>query len=152
MLGTSSKTVLRYAHAGKIEMRKRERRGLKPENVFNPADIQRLQPQAHVMPPEEPGTGELARSTPPNGTASGVLAIIRTIATAIEAERQIVQIPKHWLTLEEAAEVSGLRPSYLRDSCVEPEYYQEGRNLIGVRGGPHGALRIQRASLEAFAG
>jgi len=152
MIGASTKTVLRYVQAGKIEMRKRARRGLKPENVFNPADLQRLLPPAHVMPSETPIETDGLPAPLKSASANGVLAIIRTIATAIETERQTVQMPKLWLTLEEAAEISGLRPSYLRDSCVDPEYYEEGRNLIGVRGGPHGALRIRRASLQAFAG
>lgn len=40
-LGISAKTIIRYASAGKIETRKRQRPGKKPENVYNPQDLER---------------------------------------------------------------------------------------------------------------
>lgn len=121
----------------------RERHGLKPENVFNPGDIERLQPKAHVMPPDLPSPTAESTQLAPRGVGDSVLAIIRTIATAIETERQNVEKPRLWLTLEEAAEVSGLRKSYILDRA-------RAGIIDSVRGGPHGALRIRRASLETF--
>jgi len=155
MLGTSVKTIIRYADAGKIETQKRPRPGKKPENVCNPRDIERLMPKAHVMPAESANGTAIARmSAEPAKTLDpdSVLAMIRAIATAIETERQIVQIPKLWLSLEEAAEYSGLAVRFLRDAIIAPENYREGENLIGIRAGRRGSWRIQRASLEAFEG
>jgi hypothetical protein len=155
MLGTSVKTIMRYADAGKIETQKRPRPGKKPENVCNPSDIERLMPKAHVMPAEVANGTAIARlPAEPAKTLdpAPVLAMIRAIATAIETERQIVQMPRLWLSLEEAAEYSGLSVHFLRDCIVEPEHYQPGQNLIGIRAGRRGSWRIQRASLEAFAG
>lgn len=152
MLGTSVKTVLRYANDGKIEMRKRPRTGKKPENVFNPRDIEKLLPKAHVMP-----TGESADSeewmNAPMGKLNGVARIPEQPITFAYVLSELLRRttppaiapPRPWITLEEAAEMSGLSTSYLLRQV------KEGK-VEGVRGGPHGALRIRRASLEAFAG
>jgi len=158
LLGTSVKTIIRYADAGKIETQKRPRQGKKPENVCNPRDIEKLLPQAHVMPEASNGTAitrmpaEPARALDP----APILAMIRAIATAIETERQIVQIPKLWLSLQEAAEYSGLTKSDLLFVCRESFRAQEkcaaqplpGTLVVRKSGG----WKIQRASLEAFAG
>jgi hypothetical protein len=42
LLGTSIKTVIRYAWQGKIEVKKRARVGRKPMNIFNPRDLRKL--------------------------------------------------------------------------------------------------------------
>jgi hypothetical protein len=147
MLGTSIKTIIRYAAAGKIETRKRPRPGKKPENVCNPRDIEKLLPTAHVMPVEAEdvtATIALRKSQSPNGNADGaaLLAFIRTIATAIETERQIAQMPRLWLTLEEARSYSGRSRSWLLRMC------REGRLVAEKDGG----WKIRRESLEGFEG
>ncbi len=50
-----------------------------------------------------------------------------------------------WMSPEEAAEYSGLWKSFIM------EQVKKGK-INGRKIGPHGAWRIQRASLEAFAG
>jgi excisionase family DNA binding protein len=148
LLGTSVKTINRHAKDGRLELRKRPRAGKKPENVVNPADLDKLLPRAHVMRPEqenEDAPRALTRRdpVPANGAAGEFLAFIRTIATAIETERYIVQMPLPWITVEEAATVSGLAANYLRRAI------RDGR-IEAVRGGPRGKLRIRRASLNEF--
>lgn len=149
LLGTSVKTIARYARQGKIERRKRPVAGRKPENVCNPRDLERLLPAAHVMVPEEPPpqTEALARRPPQNGMAGEFLAFIRTIATAVSADGQTVQTKtaRVWLSLDEAAEHSGLSRGFLL------RLVREGA-IDANRGGPHGALRLRRVSLEDFKG
>lgn len=146
-LGISAKTIVRYAIAGKIETRKRPRPGKKPENVYNPHDLERLLPRAHVMPaaPEaahdstEPKSNGLVRINDERFTFAYVLQeILRRNAAPPAA-------PLPWITIEEAVASSGLSAGYLRRAIQEEK-------IEAVRGGPHGALRIRRASLEAFAG
>jgi len=159
MLGTSVKTIIRYADAGRIETQKRPRPGKKPENVCNPRDIERLMPQAHVMPAEAVNGTAVARlPTEPSKALDPVpvLSIIRAIATAIETERKIVQMPKLWLSLDEAVEYSGLAKSDLLFVCRESFRAQEkcyeqplpGTLVVRKSRG----WKIQRASLEAFQG
>lgn len=146
LLQTSVKTISRYAEAGKVELRKRPRAGKKPENVVNPRDIEKLLPAAHVMPEERPGAVALRPKTQPQQPeAAAFFAFIQTITTAIETQRGIVQIAKPWLSLEDAAEATGLSAGYLRRQIADAK-------IVATYGGPRGAIRIQRASLEAFAG
>jgi excisionase family DNA binding protein len=154
-LGTSAKTIARYASQGKIEVRKRPRPGKKPENICNPRDVDRLRPVAHVMP--DTGTQDdalsdefvegaknvLALRPKPQPETAAFLDFIRTIATAIETQRRIVQMPTLWLTLKEAAELSGLSKNYLK-RMIESTKLQAVRDRRG--------WRIRRAALEAFEG
>lgn len=162
-LGVTVRSIGRYAEKGRIEIRKRQREGKKAENVCNPRDIEKLLPAAHVMPEESvldpPATKGTAiaqlrpsLSGPPN-LASEFIALIHALAAALQADHAAAK-PRLalWLSLEEAASFSGLSVSYIRDSLVASHQYQEGQNLIGIRGGPRGAWRINRGSLEAFAG
>lgn len=155
-LGTSVKTISRYAAAGKIEMRKRPREGKKPENVVNPRDLEKLMPAAHVMPAESiPAQVKQANGIvrQQSHEAAVFFSFIQTIATAIQTmQPAAVQAPRPWLSIGEAAAYSGLSANFIHDSIVAPHHYEPGENLIGIRGGPHGAWRIQRASLEEFRG
>lgn len=150
ILGTSSKTIHRYAAKKWIEMRKRQRPGKKPENVCNPLDIEKLKPPPHVMAADRFGEVENLSLATTEGKLT--FAYLFNELLRSNAPPQPLPPPAPWITLEEAADYSGLSRTYLRDSCVGPEHYKEGENLLGIRGGPRGALRIRRASLEAFQG
>lgn len=155
-IGVSVRTLQRYAESGKIEIRPRPREGKKPENVCNPRDVDRLLPAAHVMPEDDGKQNDAIVRTHSNGnlpvaqkfTADTFFAFIATITTAI-ATRQNDAIaapaPKLWLSLDEAAEYAALSRGYLM-GLIDTE------KIAAVKGGPHGAWRIQRASLEAFEG
>lgn len=145
-LNTSLRTMWRHAKARRIETQKRPRPGKKPENVCNPRDLERLKPAAHVMPAEEPTAG----SPEPNG--NGLARINDERFTFAYVLQEILRrngapppAPLPWITLQEAVAASGLSAGYLRRAI------QEGK-IEAVRGGPHGALRIRRGSLEAFVG
>jgi hypothetical protein len=152
-LATSVKTIARLAAKGKIEVRKRPRAGKKPENVCNPDDVQKLMPAPRVMPPDEleeletqewlnAPMGKPATASLVPANAAAVFTLIGTIAKAMETQREIVRTPKLWLTLDEAADFSGLPRSAVADFAAE------GRITAMKRG----AWFVNRASLEAFAG
>jgi hypothetical protein len=149
MLGTSVKTISRYASQGKIEILKRPRPGKKPENVCNPQDVEKLKPTAHVMP--ESGLALVPNGNHPVRRASSEFvplvpalgALIETISTAIQTMRTEPDgNGKLWLTIEEAQSYSGLCRKDLLRLCRDGKL--EARKSPG--------WRIRRASLEAFAG
>jgi hypothetical protein len=157
VIGCSVRTLQRYAGAGKIEIRTRPREGKKPENVCNPRDVDKLLPAAHVMPPEDDAERSNDRTPPANGVPAvnnfgngkqidTFFAFIAAITTIVATRQNVAKPePRLWLTLDEAAELSGLTAAYIRDRA------RVGA-INAAAGGPYGALRIQRASLEAFAG
>jgi len=159
-LGRSIKTVERLVAAGELDSKLIAREGRKPERVYSASDIERLKRENMRRRERRLATIPSNRqiSAPPPATASVAispdsLTALREAMSQLVLQRSAVPISqKLWLTLQEAAEYSGLSQTYLRESCIRPGDYREGENLIGVRGGPHGALRIQRASLDAFSG
>ena len=141
-LGTSVRTMWRHAEARTVEIRKRPRPGKKPANIVNPRDLEKLMPEPYVMPTRE-NAGIAVRSKP---SEPAWPAALESIATILSAHRDTVTIgAKLWLSLDEAAAFSGLTTAVLRN-CIAYGH------MKAIKGGPHGAWRIQRASLEAFAG
>jgi hypothetical protein len=174
-LDCSVRTIQRYASDGKIEMRKRQREGRKPESVCNPSDVDKLRPSTvHVMPKE--------KKAPPKVQANGQLntelrlrravetvAIVGKLAAAMHAQteaqterwraeredarerweaeqaRLTTTPPDPWISIEEAAALVKLTPSYLRVQV------RMGK-IPAVYGGPHGALRVHRGALLEWRG
>lgn len=143
-LQISEKTIRR---AG-VELRHRPAPGrTRPETVVNPRDLQRFLEPAHVMPAEppppdpdpEPVAIAPAKLRPAKNGVEGLLAVLTQTLTAPKAP------PRPWIPLDEAAEWSGLSPGFIVGRI------REGK-IVAFRAGPHGALRIRRTSLEAFAG
>jgi hypothetical protein len=168
-LATSVKSIQRYAAKGLIEIRKRPRVGRKPENICNPQDVAKLFPAAHIMPPEPVANGSAPEGIvrrPHVQPAPDFMTIIQTIATAMEAGREIVQTraPKLWMTLKEAVEYSGLARADLERLCrmadegrgqvlAEAVALERGdlpRHTLIVR--KSNGWKILRKSLEAFEG
>lgn len=174
-LGIARRTIQEWAQNGSLEWRMELVPGRKPQRLYRREQVERY--REHGPPPREradrpkregvvlahrpapppaqvvfpPEFGEALRAfTQHSGFASGTgdgLAIAPPIATP-----PIPLIEKLWLSIEEAAELSGLSQAFLRDLIVEREDYQPGENIVGLRGGPYGRWRILRKSLEAFEG
>lgn len=150
ILGTSERTLSRWQETGKIEVRKRVREGRKPENVVNPRDIEALKPSAHIMPAEtsrELGRQEQTRpasSSPAPAFSLLPIELISPLVRFLESAATPKTEAAPFLTLEEAAAYSHLGTSFLRRAVRR-------KILAGGRYGPHGALRIGRASLDELA-
>jgi hypothetical protein len=137
-VGASQRTIERRIAAGEIETRTRPRPGKRPETVCHPRDIDKLLPPAHVMPTNG-STALQVRRTEIGPTFDAAVERIASILTSSRDTGGNVAITeKLWLTLDEAAELSGLGYSVLK-GLAKPV-------------GPHGALRVQRKALEAFNG
>jgi excisionase family DNA binding protein len=148
-LGCSVKSIHRYADKGLIELRKRQRLGVKPENVCNPADIEKLKPTAFLMPAEEDaGKGAVAVRRPlvPNNSLVPLVPIFEAISNAVQtmqtettAARQREE--KLVLTLREAA-LSGFSMAYLRRAVAagKLKHFRDGRSI-----------KIAREELQRFA-
>lgn len=140
-LGTSVRTIWRYAKEGAIQTKKRKRDGKKPENVCNPRDVERLMPaEVHVMPPSGEAIMLRRQAKPGAKPWEGALEVIATILTGQRDADRIAG--KLWLTLDEATDYSGLCRADLLTLC------QHGK--IGSR--KSGGWKIRRASLDDFSG
>lgn len=145
MLKTSVRTIQRYAERGKIEVRKREREGVKPVNVCNPRDVEKLLPQAHVMldaeedPPEATAVGRVS----PAGQQALTFGYLLQELLRRTAPQLPPPAPPPWITLEEAVELTRFSPWFIRRQI-------KAGKIEAHRAGHHGALLIRRSSLEAF--
>ena len=149
-LQTSPRTLQRQHRRGMLELRKRPRSGRKPENVCNPADLERLQATAYVLPPETPPktTNGIATRVPRAGSTRLSESILERLALALPPPAGCPAVPldrKLWLTLEEASAYSGFGRSVLERGIADGQLTAEKR-------GPRRAWIVQRASLEIFAG
>lgn len=142
-LGISVRTIWRYAELKAIQLKKRKRAGKKPENVCNPRDLEKLMPSdVHVMPAE----AETKALTIRRNTAGGAKpweGALERIATILTKQNDTVAVSqKLWLTLDEAAEYSGLARADLLTLCREEK----------LTARKSGGWKIQRKSLEEFEG
>jgi len=143
-INASVRTIWRHNERGLLEIQKRPVPGRKPINVCNPSDLNRLKPPPYAVAKEEEAESTSREIMLP---MSKVSEAVERIVTIFQGRQDAVMMPppRAWITPAEAAEISGLTETYIRD-----------RVRVGlidaVRGGPHGALRIRRASLEAFSG
>jgi excisionase family DNA binding protein len=141
-LAVSPRTIERKAERGEIDVRKRERPGKKPENVVNPADVERLRPKSHVVVRhvmnEEPQT---------DGMPAKPFDVLGALIALVTQQQKLLTAPAPcpWITVQEAAELSGLSAAFIRRQIAETR-------IAATRGGPHGALRVHRASLMEFRG
>lgn len=149
ILGTSERTLLRWQETGKIEIRKRVREGKKPENVCNPRDLDALKPSAHIMPAESRELVRQEQTRPASSPAPAFsllpVEVIEPLVRFLEAAATAkAEEAAPFLTLKEAAAYSHLGTSFLRRAV-------QRKILAGGRYGPHGSLRIGRASLDELA-
>lgn len=123
ILGISERTLDRLGEQGKgPERRLRPRPGKKPEPVYRPEDVQAMaaaQNKPMIIAPDSPlrtapAAGSIAPrppAQPPLGVAE-FFALVDGIAQKVTAV--LPRAEKLWLTLEEAAQVSGLSEAFLR--------------------------------------
>jgi hypothetical protein len=164
-LGKSEKSIQRLKRAGHLKTRDESREG-KAQRLYSGADLERIKAEAipaSAVTPDANGTGMIARKAPgapieitiPVGT----VAVLRELFAEMRADapkqitapQSVVEssvIPvseKLWLSISEAAALSGLSESYLLTAITDLK-------VVALKGGAHGAWRINRASLEAFRG
>jgi hypothetical protein len=125
LLGKSERSVLRLATAGHLRWKLEG-----GKRVYHAGDVVKV---------KEEGI-QTQRSEPQTALAPLRRALVEQLQLPA---RQTA--PRPWLMLEEAVESSGLCAAFLLRQV------KEGK-IKGIRGGPHGQLRILRASLETFAG
>lgn len=142
---------------GEIEVRPRRRPGQRRELVCNPRDIESLKPPAFVLP----ASSELKRANanglavpttqrgdqpPSSGNAPQALdALAAWLSTTAAAQQpqNAPEEPKPWLTLDAAAQLSGLSQAFLKREC-------RAGNIRAVR--DQRKWMIHRPSLLAFDG
>ena len=132
-LDRSQSTIERMVASGDIETMLKRVAGRKPLRLYRGSDIERIAQEAQRK--------ENRVALRPRVKAPLVSLPTPASEPALPPERR----DRLWLSLEEAADASGLSQLFLLGSI-------DTGKLTAVKGGPHGAWRIRRASLEAFAG
>lgn len=160
-IGCSTRTVERLGRARKLEQRLRRQVGSPAVAVYNPDDVARV---AAERQPAAPAFVLPAVQTPTNGNGNGRAHAVGTGVArrpaADDAQQQFFAYLLHtlqsppsppvaesvaetsWVTLAEAAALTGLPAADLRRYC-------ESRELKARKTG-RGGWRIHRATLEAF--
>jgi excisionase family DNA binding protein len=132
-LGIQPRTLLEWAQKGHIDFKYQSREGKKPERFYKAAEVEKLRiegPPRKQRRPPLPGPALVApKFNPP-------LQIAAPPAAPSLKE-------KLWLTLPEAAEYTGLTAGFIAGLVAF-------RHIVAVKGGPHGAWRVQRESLEQY--
>lgn len=159
-LSRSPRTLEKWMRDGKLKW-KVEREGARTRKMFHAGEVEKL---ASALSVAEQNAGELSRLKSERREETTLAQIHR------EHEERLAQInrqyeerikeltdrgnkmldrlslaSKIWLTLEEAAQLSGLSIAYIKTMI-------ELLKIRAVRGGPRRTWRVLRASLEAFAG
>jgi hypothetical protein len=143
-LHVSTKQVERFSQAGQLQpMRWTRPTGGQPINVYAPDDVDRL---AHKLLPSRP---YVAPPEPPASNGHGLRrqaapATMDVLTQSLLAVAQRLGEPpveqKVYLTLDEAARVSGLSKAYLRRACQE-------RSVMAIK---DGGWKIRRTALAAL--
>lgn len=137
-LGISIRALERKIEAREIETAPRSRHGKRPETVCNPDDVDRLMPTPHVMPAAS------AAMTAPSEKSSPAAALeIMAMLAAARAPKQ--QEQRRWLTIDEAAEHSGISIRTLQLATKDETH----RQALGAwRDG--NKWKIDRAKLDSY--
>jgi Helix-turn-helix domain len=175
-LGKTKSTIERLVLMKALRSKLRKRPGKKPERLYKTEDVMKLvriqlEKEAATLdsidlitarrrelversgvkkltPPAEPTTDGANGNGLNASTIQDVLMRMFGARAGAPLQLEAAAAPgttQFWLSLEEAAREFNLSEKYLREAA------RAGR-VLAVNGGPHGALRIQRKSLEAFAG
>jgi excisionase family DNA binding protein len=140
----------KLARDGQLQQAERKRPGKPPQAVFHPGDVERVakernpDPGPFVIPAEiDHGSQAVTALVTANGAAPGIVAIMGRLAEALEAMSRPPQTPasqKLFLTLHEAADLSGLPVAHLR------RLLRDGKLDGAVKTG--GGWRVRRTALE----
>jgi excisionase family DNA binding protein len=120
LCAVSLATVDRWIAAGKITTSKRPRPGLKPEIVCNPADVRAYVPSMPAFPAYLTDSTALATTQQQPAAAAPatiqpeMFALFAHLASEIARAVSPPSRPQRFLTLEEAAQATGLTITYLR--------------------------------------
>lgn len=129
LLGKGERSIQRLVQQGVLEQRRAGVNG-HSERLYSTRDLVRI---------KEQGISSTAALAPVPRPLASVQALPAPEPEPKPAANAL------WLSIEQAAEVSGFAPSFLR-GLIDTEA------IAAVKGGPHGAWRIRRASLEEYAG
>jgi excisionase family DNA binding protein len=143
-LGKSEKSIERLLKAQELRSRLENREGRKPQRLYHAGDLERIKHEAIPASAVEP-TRALAPAKPLEiAIGTNTVTTIHDVMTKwLDRGATIGMRERFWLTLAEAAEVSGIPRTYVKRLC------EEGK-IVSVRFGR--AWRVRRASLEAFEG
>jgi excisionase family DNA binding protein len=141
LLGKSTKTVERLHVKGELRGRLERREGRKDARTYHAGDLERIKAEHIPSSRIPPGAGLRPAKTAELAIPEKTGIILKELARFFQQPAA----PAPWLSLKEAAEVSGLSESYLR-GLIDTE------ELVAFKAGPHGAWRIRRASLEEWDG
>jgi hypothetical protein len=140
-LNKSQSTVERLVGSGALKSKLVKRDGRKPERLYAAEDVKRL----------SNGDGTHANSRSVSLVKAPAETRLAIQPDAISALRDVMTEwrnappPRPWITVEEAAELSGMTPTFIRDRAHVGE-------IASARCGPHGALRVNRQSVLEFKG
>lgn len=142
-LGVAEKTLERMSKRGEVQQATRKRPGSPGEVVYHPGDIERIAaqmakpPAPFVMPADAPqnALAKLEPSAAPAVHQMTFAAMAEMLRPAVDRVRITERL---FLTVDEAAEYSGLPKSYIRQQITEGK--------LGMRTGA--GWRIRRADLE----
>ena len=119
-LGVSTKIVEKLANEKVLQKEMKRRAGKPAIAVYHPNDVDRErkrrnpEAEAFVVPPEprehENTSTELARHAPPPAAAEAFMALVESLRKPTESLR-ITE--RHYLTLKQASELSGLSQALL---------------------------------------
>lgn len=117
-LGVSIRTLERYAEDGRCESKLRPRDGRKPERVYNPQDIEKL--EAELNPPFVASRSELTHSPAviDSAIAPIFVGVLDRLAAAFERVMPATLPPAPpapaWMTPAEGAKYLGLSEGLIR--------------------------------------
>jgi len=153
-LGIARRTLQEWASEGFIKYKMQQVAGRR-QRVYRAEDVKKVKtngPPRRKPRPHSPTTpAPFVRAAATHTSKSEqlmleILKVIREEREGARAERALARVEaKPWLSIEEASAASGLAESFIERAVAEGK-------IVGVKGGVHGAWRVQRASLEAFAG
>lgn len=146
-LGKALRTVQDLAASGKLRWKLRHRPGTKPERLYDASDVAQLAPQERPSVEKKPRAPRGSKPEPqgkqlalavPEATAS----LLKEMVAQWHAPKPVELVHKLWLSLDEAAEYSGLARTTLLDLIGKSK-------LVALKSG---GWKIQRKSLESFKG
>jgi hypothetical protein len=145
-LGKSQSTIERLVGSRALRSMLSPRPGRKPERLYSAEDVERLKEESGAATSRTVTVAKKAPGALISGDGNVMLSSLVPLLTKwLNGGQGTRASEKLWLSLEEATAYSGLAESFLERAI------REGK-LRAVKGGPHGAWSIQRASLEAFEG
>jgi excisionase family DNA binding protein len=140
-LNASLRTIWRHNERGQLEIQKRARPGLKPVNVVNPRDLDKLKPAPYVTSPapiEETAVQVRKAQTPSLLDVERIVSILQGRHDAVTIDRKPI------LKLSEVRQLTGISVHRLKQAI-------EAGSLKAYRDGEWGrGYRLRRSDLDAY--